>query len=156
MTSAQARAMANARWRRQREAEAMLPADIQATLNEVLGVPGRPAPAAPGPDAASVLMGIQNTLAEVGPSVVRAAAELGLDRATAERLGDLALWLVAETVEQAALRAGHGVVAEALEFPTPEAWRATVAWPVLFDAAGASVATGAMERAPRAEMEAAA
>lgn len=156
MTSAEARRMARARWRRQREAEAMLPVDIQAMLNEVLGVPARPAPAEPVLDIASALTGVQAALAEVAPSVVRAAAEVGLDRSTAERLGDLALWLAAEMVEQAALRAGHEGVAEALEFPTPEQWRAAVAWPVLFDVNGASIVTGAIERDSHAEAEAAA
>jgi hypothetical protein len=147
MTSAEARRMANARWAHQREAEAAavaLPDDIADVVNQVFGGAARPAPAEPGLDVASALVGAQAALAEVAPSVALAAAELGLPRDQAERLGDLALLFAAYAVTGSAERAGHGAVAEALQVPMPQQWRATVRWEVLFDAAGASVVTGAI------------
>lgn len=155
LSSARARAMAAARWARQRQAEAAavaLPADIDAMLNQVLGGPARPAPAEPEPlDTASALVGVKNALAEVAPSVALAAAELGLDRATAERLGDLAALLAAETVAQSAERAGLAALAEAITVPAPEGWRATVAWDALFGPDGASAVTGAIAADSAAE-----
>jgi hypothetical protein len=156
MTSAEARRMANARWARQRAAEDAvawpLPEDIADVVNQALGGPARPAPAEPEPlDAASALVGVKNALSAVAPAVALAAAELGLDRATAERLGDLAALLAAETVAQSAERAGLAVLAEAITVPAPDAWRATMAWPALFDAAGASAVAGAMAADSAAE-----
>jgi hypothetical protein len=87
----------------------------------------------------------------VAPSVALAAAECGLDRATAERLGDLAALLAAETVAQSAERAGLAALAEAIVVPAPEGWRATVRWDALFDAAGASAVAGAIAADSAAE-----
>jgi hypothetical protein len=154
LSSARARAMAEARWARQRQAAAAavaLPADIDAMLNQVLGGAAQPTPAEPGLDVASALVGIQNTLREVPFAVVLAAAECGLPRATAERLGDLAALLAAETVAQSAERAGLAVLTEAIAVPAPDAWRATVAWDALFDAAGASAVAGAIAADSAAE-----
>jgi len=88
--------------------------------------------------------GAEGALAEVAPSVVLAASELGLGRAEAERLADLVALFVAAAIE----RAGGPEVA----LPTGEAWRATVAWDVLYAPDGKSLVAGAIARESQAEM----
>jgi len=88
--------------------------------------------------------GAENTLVEVAPSVVLACAEVGIDRVTAERIGDLVALFVAAAIE----RAGGPQVA----LPAPEAWRATVAWDAIYDLDGKSRVAGAIARESQAEM----
>ena len=76
--------------------------------------------------------------------MVIAAAELGIDRAAAERLANLAALLTATAIE----RAGGPEIS----LPTPEAWRATVAWDVLYDPDGRSRVVGAIARESQAEI----
>ena len=83
-------------------------------------------------------------MCEVAPSVVLACAEVGIDRAAAERIADLAVLLTATAIE----RAGGPEVA----LPTPEAWRATVAWDVLYGPDGESLVAGAIARESQAEL----
>ena len=83
-------------------------------------------------------------LAEVAPSVVLACAELGIDRATAERLADLAMLLTATAIQAAG---GPEVV-----MPAPEAWRQTVNWGAIYASDGKSLVTGAIARESAAEM----
>ena len=137
-TTEEGRRLARLRWERhrQREAEAWgsdaLSFDVltEAEQRRVI--------------AALLRQGAEGALAEVAPSVAIAAAELGIDRATAERLADLTALLAAVAIE----RAGGPEVA----LPTPEAWRATVAWDVLYDGDGKSLVTGAIARESAAEM----
>jgi hypothetical protein len=88
--------------------------------------------------------------AEIPPAVVLAAAEVGLTRAQAERLGDLVLLCWA--VEPNQLLAENG--APELLIPRPEAWRQEINWPALFDHDGASLVAGQIEAESRAELQA--
>ena len=88
--------------------------------------------------------GAEGALAQVARSVVLACAELGIDRATAERLGDLAALFVAVAIE----RNGCPEV----EVPAPETWRGEVAWDALYGPDGGSLVTGAIARESAAEM----
>jgi transcriptional regulator with XRE-family HTH domain len=113
--------------------------------------------AAPTRQAARELMTLAHTwnalayaAAEIPPSVVLAAAELGLTREAAERLAGLALlfWVI----EPNSLLAEIG--APELLLPHPEDWRRWVNWPAMFDDDGASLVSGAIERASREELAA--
>jgi hypothetical protein len=130
--SEEGRRLAEARWRkhREREAEEAAEAARLAELNRVV--------------ADLLRQGAEGALAEVSPSVVLAAAELGVDRATAERLADLVALFVAEAIEAA----GGPEVA----LPTPQAWRQTVNWDALFDPDRRSRVAGAIARESAAEM----
>jgi transcriptional regulator with XRE-family HTH domain len=86
--------------------------------------------------------------AEIAPAVVLAAAELGLTRAQAERLSGLALLLWA--TEPNSLLAETG--APELLLPHPEDWRRLVNWQAMFGSDGASLVSGAIERASKAEL----
>lgn len=151
ITSRQAREMARRRWARQRAREAEADARQEADgalralewINAMFGGPIAPTPAPL--DNASALLGITNTLREVAPAVVLAAAELGLDRAAAERLGDLAALIAAETVLASASAGGVIADPDGIEvLPVPDAWRATVAWDRLYDPDGTSRVAGVM------------
>ncbi|QXM25685.1 hypothetical protein KO353_05625 [Elioraea tepida] len=136
-TSEEGRRLAEARWRKHREREAEAWADdalslailTEAQEDRLIGDLLR--------------QGAESALAEVAPSIVVAAAELGLCRATAERLADLAMLLTAVAIE----RAGGPEVA----LPTPEAWRATVAWDAIFSPSGESLVVGEIARESQAE-----
>ena len=136
MTSAEARQMARARWNREREAvRAGLAASLDfeiltgAQLNDLV--------------AGALRHGAEGALAQVGPAVIISAAEVGVDRATAERIADLAMLLTATAIQAAG--------GPEVSLPTPEAWRATVAWNALY-ADGKSLVTGAIARESAAEM----
>jgi hypothetical protein len=88
--------------------------------------------------------GAEGAAREVAPSVVIAAAELGIDRATAERLADLVALFVAEAIQAAG--------GPEVSLPTPEAWRQTVNWGALYAPAGKSLVAGAIARESAAEM----
>jgi len=88
--------------------------------------------------------GAEGVLAEVAPSVVLACAELGIDRVTAERIADFTMLLTAAAIQAAG---GPAEVA-----PTPETWRATVAWDVLYSPDDRSRVVGAIARESAAEM----
>jgi hypothetical protein len=94
--------------------------------------------------AGALRQGAAGAVREVAPSVVIAAAELGIDRATAERLADLAMLLTATAIQAAG--------GPEVGMPTPEAWRATVAWDAIYAQDGRSLVTGAIARESAAEM----
>lgn len=157
LSPARARQMAAARWARQRQAEAITTEATLRWIDQSLGLPPPAAPVEPAAplDVASALVGIQNTLREMPASVVLAAAELGIGRAEAERLGDLALLLVTVAVAESAVAAGVVADPDAIEVPAPDQWRGTVAWGALYDQSGASVVAGAIAAASAEEAEAA-
>ena len=143
-SSEEVRRLAEARWRKHREREAEI-----ARLAEAWGSDALPLAILTKSEqermiGAVLRQGAEGALVEAAPSIVVAAAELGLCRATAERLADLAALLMATAIE----RAGGPEVA----LPTPEAWRATVAWDVLYDPDGRSRVAGAIARESAAEM----
>ena len=142
-TTEEARRLAEARWRKHREREA-----AAVRLAEEWADDAFPLALTKSEQERMIgdllRQGAEAALAEVAPSVAIAAAELGIDRATAERLADLTMLLTAVAIE----RAGGPEVA----LPTPEAWRATVAWDVLYDPSGESLVTKAIARESAAEM----
>ncbi|WP_188904022.1 hypothetical protein [Caldovatus sediminis] len=86
---------------------------------------------------------VSAVLAEVPVAVALAAAEVGIGRAEAERLGNMTLlFMGTEAAEQ--LRAAGAP--EPL-LPHPEAWRAGVNWASLFGADGRSRVAGALRAA---------
>jgi len=142
-SSEEGRRLAEARWRKHREREA-----AAVRLAEEWADDAFPLALTKSEQERMIgdllRQGAEAALAEVAPSVAIAAAELGIDRATAERLADLTMLLTAVAIE----RAGGPEVA----LPTPEAWRATVAWDVLYNLDGKSLVTGAIARESAAEM----
>jgi transcriptional regulator with XRE-family HTH domain len=88
--------------------------------------------------------------AEIPVAVVLAAAELGLRREAAERLGDLTLLFWATEPNELLAETG----APGLLLPLPEAWRRLVNWPAMFGSDGMSRVTKAIERASREELQA--
>jgi hypothetical protein len=80
---------------------------------------------------------------EVAPSVVIAAAELGIDRATAERLADLAMLLTAAAIERPAARRLRC---------RPRKPGAQGAWDALYGPDGKSLVTGEIARESAAEL----
>jgi len=88
--------------------------------------------------------GAENAVREVAPSVVLVLAELGIDRATAEWAADLVALFVADAIQAAG--------GPEVSLPTPEVWRATVAWDALYAPDGKSLVTGAIARESAAEM----
>ena len=142
-SSEEGRRLAEARWRKHREREAAAVRLAEEWADDAFPLALTKAEQARMIRGA-LRQGAEGTLAEVAPSVAIAAAELGIDRATAERLADLTMLLTAVAIE----RAGGPEVA----LPTPEAWRATVAWDVLYDPSGKSLVAGAIARESAAEM----
>ena len=147
-SSEEGRRLARLRWERQRQREAEEAAEAarlaETWADDALSFAALTESEQERVIAALLRQGAEGALAEVAPSVAIAAAELGLGRATAERLADLAALLAAAAIE----RAGGPEVA----LPTPEAWRATVAWDVLYDPSGKSLVAGAIARESAAEM----
>ena len=82
-------------------------------------------------------------LREAAPCIILAAAEAGIDRATAERAADLAVLLTAAAIEQAG--------GPEISLPAPEAWRATVAWDAVYAQGGRPLVAGEIARASQAE-----
>ena len=130
--------LAEARWRKYREREA------EAWLDDVFSFDVLTKAEQRRLIGAALRQGAEGALAEVGPSVALAAAELNLDRAVAERAGDLVALFVAAAIE----RAGGTEVA----LPAPETWRQTVNWDALYDPDGKSLVTGRIARESAAEM----
>ena len=130
--------LAEARWRKYREREA------EAWLDDVFSFDVLTKAEQRRLIGAALRQGAEGALAEVGPSVALAAAELNLDRAVAERAGDLVALFVAAAIE----RNGGPEVA----LPTPEAWRATVAWDAIYAQDGRSRVEGEITHASQAEM----
>jgi hypothetical protein len=139
--SDQGRRLAEARWRKHREREAKEAAEAWAddalsfavlTKSEQARLIG-----------AVLRQGAEGAVREVAPSVVLACAELGIDRATAERIADLVALFVAEAIQAAG--------GPEISLPTPEAWRATVAWDAIYAQDGRSLVTGAIARESQAE-----
>ena len=146
--SEQGRRLAQLRWQRQRQREAEEAAEI-ARLAETWASDAFPLAILTKAQQDRLIgdllrQGAEGAVREVSPSVVLACAEVGIDRATAERIGDLVALFVAAAIE----RAGGPQAA----LPTPEAWRATVAWDVLYDPDGRSRVAGAIARESAAEM----
>jgi hypothetical protein len=138
--SDQGRRLAEARWRKHREREAKEAAEAGAdgafailTKSEQDRLIG-----------AALRRGAEGALAEVAPSVVLVCAELGIDRATAERAADLVALFVAEAIQAAG--------GPEVSLPTPEAWRGKVAWNAVFALDGKPLVTGAIARESAAEM----
>jgi transcriptional regulator with XRE-family HTH domain len=111
--------------------------------------------AAPTRQAARELMTLAHTwnalayaAAEIPVAVTLAAAELGLTREAAERLAGLALLFWATGPNELLAETG----APELLLPLPEAWRRLVNWPAMFAPDGASLVSGAIERASKAEL----
>jgi len=140
----QARRLAEARWRKHREREAEIARLAEAWADDALSFAILTKGEQDRLIGAALRQGAEGALAEVAPSVVLACAEVRIDRATAERLADLVALFVAAAIE----RAGGPQAA----LPTPEAWRATVAWDVLYDPDGRSRVAGAIARESAAEM----
>jgi hypothetical protein len=141
--SEQARRLAEARWRKHREREAAAVRLAEAWADDPFPLAILTKSEQERMIAALLRQGAEGALAEVAPSVAIAAAEHGIDRATAERLADLTMLLMAAAIE----RAGGPEVA----LPTPEAWRETVVWGVLY-LDGKSRVVGAIARESAAEM----
>jgi len=137
-SSEEGRRLAEARWRKYREREA------EAWLDDVFSFDVLTKAEQRRLIGAALRQGAEGALAEVGPSVALAAAELNLDRAVAERAGDLVALFVAAAIE----RAGGPEVA----LPAPETWRQTVNWDALYDPDGKSLVTGRIARESAAEM----
>ena len=146
--SEQGRRLAQRRWERRRQREAEEAAEAvrlaEAWADDALSLAILTKSEQERVIAALLRQGAEGALAEVAPSVAIAAAELGLGRAMAERLGDLTMLLTSVAIE----RAGGPEVA----LPTPEAWRATVAWGAIYAQDGRSLVTGAIARESVAEM----
>ena len=142
--SEQGRRLAEARWRKHREREAEIVRLAEAWADDALSLAVLTEAQQRRLIGNLLRQGAEGTLCEVAPSVVLACAEVGIDRATAERLADLVALFVAAAIE----RAGGPEVA----LPTPEAWRATVAWDAIYAQDGRSLVTGAIAREPQAEM----
>jgi hypothetical protein len=102
----------------------------------------------------TTLAHLWNTLAwaaaEIPPAVVLAGAEMGLTRAQAERLANLALLFWATEPNELLAETS----APELLLPLPEDWRRLVNWQALFDRDGMSRVAGAIERESRAELAA--
>ena len=142
--SEEGRRLAEARWRKHREREAAAVRLAEAWADDALSLAVLTEAQQRRLIGNLLRQGAEGTLCEVAPSVVLACAEVGIDRATAERLADLVALFVAAAIE----RAGGPEVA----LPTPEAWRATVAWDVLYGPDGESLVAGAIARESQAEL----
>ena len=142
--SEEGRRLARLRWERQRQREAEAARVAGAWGSDALAFSVMTKAEQDRLIGAALRQGAEGALREVSPSVVVAAAELGLGRAMAERLGDLTMLVTSVAIE----RAGGPEVA----LPTPEAWRATVAWGAIYAQDGRSLVTGAIARESVAEM----
>ena len=111
--SEQGRRLAEARWRKHREREAEIVRLAEAWADDALSLAVLTEAQQRRLIGNLLRQGAEGTLCEVAPSVVLACAEVGIDRATAERLADLVALFVAAAIE----RAGGPEVA----LPTPEA-----------------------------------
>ena len=142
--SEQGRRLAQRRWERQRQREAEAARTAAAAvmdIDDIRVVTGEEQARLIG---SALRRGAEGAVREVAPSVVLACAELGIDRATAERIADLVALFVAE-----AIQAANG---PEVSLPTPEAWRQTANWDVLFDPDRRSRVAGAIARESAAEM----
>jgi len=145
--SEEGRRLARLRWERQRQREAEEAAEI-ARLAETWASDAFPLAILTKAQQDRLIgdllrQGAEGAVREVSPSVVLACAEVGIDRATAERLADLVALFVAAAIE----RNGGPEVA----LPPPETWRATVAWDAIYAQDGRSLVTGRIARESAAE-----
>jgi hypothetical protein len=140
--SEQGRRLAEARWRKHREREAeeaAVPVRLaEGWADDVLSLTILTKSEQARLIGAVLRQGAEGAVREVAPSVVLACAELGIDRATAERAADLVALFVAEAIQAAG--------GPEISLPTPEAWRATVAWDAIYAQDGRSLVTGAIAR----------
>jgi hypothetical protein len=143
-SSEEGRRLAEARWRKHREREAEIARLTEAWADDALSFAILTKSEQHRLIGAVLRQGAEGTLCEVAPSAAIACAELGVDRATAERLADLTMLLTAAAIEAA----GGPDVA----LPTPESWRQTVNWDALYGPDGKSLVTGAIARESAAEM----
>jgi hypothetical protein len=142
--SEQGRRLAEARWREHREREAEAARTAAAAVMGIDDIQ-----VVTGEERARMIwtalrQGAEAALAEVAPSIALTCAELSIDRATAERIADLAMLLTAAAIEQTG--------GPEISLPAPEAWRATVAWDAIYAPDGKSLVTGAIARESQAEM----
>ena len=143
-TAEQARRLAEARWRKHREREAEAARVAETWADDALSFAVLTKSEQDRLIWTALRQGAEGAVREMAPSIILAAAEHGIDRATAERIADLSVLFVAAAIE----RAGGPEV----EMPTPEAWRQVVNWDELFDPGGESLVTGAIARDSQAEM----
>ena len=143
-SSEEGRRLAEARWRKHREREAEIVRLAEAWADDALSLAVLTEAQQRRLIGNLLRQGVEGTLCEVAPSVVLACAEVGIDRAAAERIADLAVLLTAAAIE----RAGGPEVA----LPAPETWRQTVNWDALYDPDGKSLVTGRIARESAAEM----
>jgi len=142
--SEQGRRLAQRRWerQRQREAEAARTAAVAVMgIDDIQVLTGEERARLIG---AALRQGAEGAVREVAPSTILALAELGVDRAAAERAGDLVALFVAEAIQAAG--------GPEVSLPAPEAWRATVAWDALYGPDGKSLVAGAIACESAAEM----
>jgi len=142
--SEQGRRLAEARWRKHREREAEIARLAVAWADDSLSFAILTKSEQHRLIGAALQQGATGALAETAPSVVLACAELGIDRATAERIADLTMLLTAAAIQAAG---GPAEVA-----PTPETWRGEVNWGALYGPDGKSLVAGEIARASAAEM----
>jgi len=139
--SEEGRRLAEARWRKHREREAAAVRLAEAWADDALSLAVLTKAQQRRLIGNLLRQGVEGTLCEVAPSVVLACAEVGIDRAAAERIADLAVLLTATAIEQA----GGPEVA----LPPPETWRATVAWEAIYAQDGRSLVTGRLRASRR-------
>jgi len=142
--SEQGRRLAEARWRKYREREAKGACVAETWADDALSFAILTKGEQDRLIGTALRQGAEAALAEVAPAAVLVFAEVGIDRATAERAADVVALFVAEAIQAA----GGPEVA----LPTPEAWRATIDWTALYGPDGSSLVTGAVARGSQAEM----
>ena len=142
--SEQGRRLAEARWRKHREREAEAARVAETWADDALSFAVLTKGKQDRLIGTALRQGAEAAVREAAASIILAAAETGIDRATAERIADLAMLLTAAAIEQAG--------GPEVSLPTPEAWRATVAWDAVSDPDGSSLVTKAIACESAAEM----
>ena len=145
--SEQGRRLAQRRWERRRQREAEKAAEAvrlaEAWADDALSFAILTKSEQDRLIGAVLRQGAKGAVREVAPSVVLVLAELGIDRATAERAGDLIVLLTAAGIEQAG--------GPEISLPAPEAWRGEVAWDALYGPDGRSLVVNAIARESQSE-----
>jgi hypothetical protein len=145
--SEQARRLAQLRWKRRRQREAEEAAEAvrlaEVWADDALSFAVLTKSEQDRLIGTVLRQGAKGAVREVAPSVIIAAAELGIDRATAERIADLAMLLTATAIER------NG--GPEISLPAPEAWRGEVAWDAVYGPDGKSLVTGEIARESQAE-----
>ena len=142
--SEQGRRLAEARWRKYREREAEAARTAAAAVMGIDDIQVVTGEERARPIGTALRQGAEGAVREVAPSVVLACAELGIDRATAERAADLVALFVADAI--------HAAGGPEISLPAPEAWRGEMVWDAIYAPDGRSLVTGAIARESAAEM----